>query len=107
MKVPPLPQEVFSVLGPVKVVEKAMKKYLGRWNLKNRVIKVNPTQSPIQQWQTLFHEMVHMALADSGAVNHLEHDMAESVCDAVGTYLAAALMDGCLVVPTGEPAAPQ
>jgi hypothetical protein len=44
--------------------------------------------------QTLCHEIVHLALWDSGVHNLLDSKLEEAVCDAVGSYLSGAIQAG-------------
>jgi hypothetical protein len=37
------------------------------------------------QWRTLFHELTHVALDDSGLSNGMNDELVEAVCDAVAT----------------------
>lgn len=99
---PGLPKSVFSVLGDVPVfldqkidyTESAMGLIEGR----QRRITISPNQTDIAGWATLFHEMTHLAMWDSGVHNTLTKDQAEAVCDALGTYLAAAMQAGRLIL---------
>jgi hypothetical protein len=99
-----LPVSVYSQLGPVPVSlddgihadkkEPAFGLFSGR----DRSIRVDSGSSPENQLATLMHEVVHLALFDAGSNNVLSATQAEVVCDAVGTYLAAAIVAGYLKV---------
>jgi hypothetical protein len=104
-----LPSTFYSQLGPVPILlddgihadkkEPAFGMFSGR----DRSIRVDNGSSPENQLATLMHEVVHLALFDSGSNNVLSATQAEVVCDAVGTYFAAAIIAGYLriVVPKG------
>ena len=47
-------------------------------------------------WYVYWHEVMHLALADSGVGNLLSHDLTEAVCDALAVYLTGAVRDGYL-----------
>lgn len=97
-----LPATVYSQIGPVAVSlddrihadkkEPAFGLFCGR----TRTIKVDSGSAPEIQLATLMHEVTHLALFDAGANNVLTATQAEVVCDALGTYLAAAVLAGYL-----------
>jgi Zn-dependent peptidase ImmA (M78 family) len=94
-----LPRSVFTALGPalIEVSEIAdSKESFGIWNSQVRTVTIDGASSYENQLSTLFHEMTHIALWDSGVANFVEEKQAEAVCDAVGTYLAAAVLAGYL-----------
>ncbi|HXC26099.1 MAG TPA: hypothetical protein VNU46_09300 [Gemmatimonadaceae bacterium] len=99
---PKLPKVVFSVLGDVPVImsdelaEKA--EAIGLINFHNRKIAIQTNLSRETMWPTLFHEMTHLALNDSGTADVLTKKQEESVCNAMGLYLAAAVQAGYLKV---------
>lgn len=99
---PKLPAEVFSVLGPVPVTENPSlvekREALGLASFRPRTIQVDQGSTRQAQWQYLWHEMVHYALWDAGVTNGLSHEQEEAVCDAVGTYMAAAMLGGYVKV---------
>lgn len=93
---PPIPSEVFSVLGPIPVEQKDLLNdpvdpCLGKFRIGERLIFLDSSLSPASAWQTLWHEVVHVALCDAGIADKLHKaGLEENVCDALGTYLAAA-----------------
>jgi hypothetical protein len=99
-----LPTVVYSQLGPVTVTMDdgihADKKdpAFGMFSGRDRSIRVDSGSSPENQLATLMHEVVHLALFDAGSNNVLTATQAEVVCDAIGTYLAAAILAGYLRV---------
>jgi hypothetical protein len=98
-RLPRIPSSVPSVLGPVPVrldpfAEKNEAETLGAFNFHSRSIRIRDTLPRNAAWQTLFHEMTHIALWDAGAHGQLTEKQEESVCDAVATYLAAAMQAG-------------
>jgi hypothetical protein len=104
-----LPQTVYSQLGPVTVtlddVIHADKKEpaFGIFSGRDRTIRVDSGSAEGNQLATLMHEIVHLALYDAGANNVLTATQAEVVCDALGTYLAAAVFAGYLRVTVPRP----
>lgn len=57
----------------------------GSWEQSTRVIEIDAAAPIAFQWHTLGHELCHAALGDSGAVNLLDADEQEVVCDAMGS----------------------
>jgi hypothetical protein len=96
-----LPREVWSQLGAIPVqhvagmIDHANKEEAayGRCNFVRRSISVDPSACEATQFATLFHEMVHLALWDAG-VKFVSEDHEETVCDAIGSYLAGAMIAG-------------
>ena len=101
-KLPPaLPTQVYSPMGPVPVLRRSPgKNILGSFKKYHRVVKVRPGLSPEAAWQTFWHEIIHLILWDAGAHNQLTKEGEETLCDAIGTYLTAAMLAGHLTVPT-------
>lgn len=100
-----LPSQVFTHLGPVPVSldgEMAQKEKdddfstYGLFCKQKRTVKVDAQSAPESQLSTLLHECVHIALWDAGTANILTDVQTEAVCDALGTYLAAAVIAGYL-----------
>jgi hypothetical protein len=99
------PAEVFSVLGPLPVIRNddlvEDREAFGETHFRPRTIVVDGKKSsPETRWSTLFHEMTHVALWDGGVHQSLTHEQREGVCDAMGTYLAAAVRAGFLKLLT-------
>jgi len=99
-RLPPLPKSVHSHLGdiPVSLVDdlEEKKEALGMWEMAPRRISIHSKAAPEVQLQALYHEIVHVALMDSGVSNGLVKDAEEAVCDAVGTLLASMSLAGRL-----------
>jgi len=99
---PPLPTELFSVLGPLPIetldAQRAKEgEMLGVFNAEHRTIGVADIAHEMR-WATLWHEATHVALYDSGVNNALTEEQAEMVCDAMGAYLTAMMRAGYLAV---------
>lgn len=93
-----LPGVLWSALGPVTVTMKDLKgeNALGQFKWNSREIELEKTLPPSTQAVTLFHEITHMGLMDSGVANSLTHEQNEAVCDALGALLGGMLLNGCL-----------
>jgi Zn-dependent peptidase ImmA (M78 family) len=87
-RLPALPASVPSAMGaiPVEIVE-ALKlndeALCGRFSWQKRLIQVEQKMTREAQWYTLYHEMVHVALSDSGVAQVLDERQTEAVCDAL------------------------
>lgn len=97
---PPIPSQVFSVLGPLPVAIKALEGPMGITNFERRDVGLSETAEPASMLQVYWHEVTHVALWDAGVHNSLSPKAIESICDAMGTYLAAAMRAGFLKVTT-------
>lgn len=95
---PPIPSQVFSTLGPMPVQTAELDGEMGRTNFLLRNVKLAPGMNPVSAWQTYWHEATHVALWDAGVHNALGSKVVENICDALGTYLAAAVCAGFLKV---------
>lgn len=101
-----LPASVYSPLGPVPVtlatgLEGTEKmSTIGQWDPLARTIKIDAETCDATKLATLYHEVCHVALWDAGVV--ISDDVLESVCDAVGTYLAAATLAGYVTLKAGK-----
>jgi hypothetical protein len=106
---PPLPQRVFSVLGAWDVEEttsidptgtqlKADETAAGLADFATRKIQIDSEYNAIGKWRLLGHEAAHVWLNDSGADESLTSEQEEHVCNAFGTWFAAAVKAGYLVV---------
>jgi hypothetical protein len=71
---------------------------LGCFDPGQREITVNTAACVHTQISSLFHEMTHLALWDSAAMHSLTDQQQEIVCDALGNYLAAAALAGCIII---------
>lgn len=103
MRKPKMPTEVFSILGPVPVGLVPVIEYnecqLGRAHFFDRTIQLKSGVHDTVLWQTLGHELMHFVLVDGG-VDCLSHRKCEAVCDAFGTWFAAAVNAGAVSFPT-------
>jgi Zn-dependent peptidase ImmA (M78 family) len=98
-----LPKAVYSQLGPVPVAVRNKIRNgnpFGMFWYGMREIEVHTKQSEASQLATLAHEMVHVALYDSGVEEGLNENALEAVCNAVGTYIAGAVQAGYIVLKT-------
>jgi hypothetical protein len=101
MSLPELPASVPTLLGPVPVVREAIisdDPRRGECDLSGRIITIIPNVAPEVAWQTLGHEMMHAILWDGAAQHGLTEKQTETVCDAFGTWLAAAVIAGRVVL---------
>lgn len=98
--IPPIPTTMFSVFGDMSVTleptlmerEKAM----GKVEYTSRKVTIQADMHALTAWQAYFHEAVHLALWDSGTHTTLSSKQEESVCDSLGTYLAAMIAGGVI-----------
>lgn len=98
MKLPPLPTSIPSALGPVpvKLVDRLGKKgneNMGSYSARKREIKISRRASRLVQWQTLYHEWMHMVLIDVGLHNVLGDEQQEVLCDTIATARMVELLD--------------
>jgi hypothetical protein len=97
-----IPAEVYSALGPVVVVQKpkvCRGRALGVWKPIRRKIELQEDVAPETKLATLFHEMTHVALWDSGvSAGGITREQEESVCDAISAYLTGAVLAGKLTL---------
>lgn len=103
MRLPKLPTEAFSLIGPVPIVPLVIAKpedneLYGRFAPGERVIEIAQEMTRDVEWVTYWHEVSHVILTDAGANNSLTEHQQEVVCDAVGTYLTAMMRAGYLSV---------
>lgn len=88
---PKLPKTVYGTGGEITVREMPVVKTekgedaWGTWEPATRTIEIDEKATPRFKWCTLFHEMMHATLSDSGLVNLLTDDAGEALCEAVGT----------------------
>lgn len=104
---PPIPRRAYSPLGvvPVTLIDNLTAllddvpkdaQVSGRFRWATREIEVEREMPHAAQWYVYWHEVMHLALADSGVGNLLSHDLTEAVCDALAVYLTGAVRDGYL-----------
>jgi len=91
MKWPPLPRRMQGVGGPVVVKRRKglltedRREAWGLWDAEHRTIWIAPGLPREMQWRVLYHELMHVALSDSGLENVLPADGVEALCDAVAS----------------------
>lgn len=97
MTLPPLPDAMWSPLGPIPVVLRSAitddsgERLRGRWCPDPRVIELEAGASLVTQWQTLHHEWIHSVLDDHGfALGVLEEPIIDTLATAI---LASALAE--------------
>ena len=98
---PDLPASVFTHLGPMPIVRVDVVDELnnrGECDLSHRQIKVLTALAPIVAWQTLGHETAHAIIGDAGLDTVLTNKQTELLCDAFGTWIAAAVASGAVVL---------
>jgi hypothetical protein len=94
-----IPSQVFSSLGPVPVDHEPLdENTLGEISFKERRIRLDVELTPEAELKTFWHEVAHLVLWDSGVHNLLSAKLEENICDAFGTYLAAAAQAGFITV---------
>lgn len=96
---PPIPKSVPSLLGPVAVSIVADipspepdRTRFGEWSYIERRIRIKRDIPLIVQWATLYHEIMHMWLEDTGVNNGMDAELVERICDAAGTNRANELL---------------
>lgn len=71
---------------------------MGVFRTHERVIHIHTNVSDDDRRRIFFHEMVHLALNDSGVSNILTKKKEEAVCDALGHYFAGACKAGKITI---------
>lgn len=87
-KYPALPTTLMTLLGPVAVELKDKwddADAWGLWQRERRTIEIDKRLARNHQWSTLFHELMHATLDDSGLSNLLTEPQQEALCDASAT----------------------
>jgi hypothetical protein len=107
VKLPPLPKNMFSILGllPVGVLDSRQAEehqMFGLFMPDNRIVAIADAMTDEMKWVTFWHEATHVALCDSGVAHTLTKEQTEAVCDAVGAYLTATMRAGMLRATTGK-----
>lgn len=88
MKLPPIPDVVGAVLGPIPVtlcetIENDGVECNGLWLPDERAIQIRSGLSLTERWWTLHHEVTHAILHDLGV--SLPDEDEEHVCNALAT----------------------
>lgn len=82
---PPLPASVDGALGAIRVVRVKQvdeAESRGEWDMETRVVKIAHSRNRMNEWATLFHELVHAAIADAELAG-LTDEAEEAICEAV------------------------
>ena len=107
MPLPDLPSGVYTHLGvmPICVVDRIHDdERRGECDIRERVIRIASGYDHAAQWQALGHELTHAILWDGGAHHSLTDRQTEIVCDAFGTWFAAAVASGAVSLKSATPA---
>ena len=97
-RLPPIPNIIPSILGPVPVEmvrdlrDMAGRACFGIWRADRRDVRLEANADRRVQWQTYWHEWMHITLTDAGA--DMTEEWAERVCDAVGNARTREMLDG-------------
>lgn len=89
MKWPPLPKVIHGTGGPIAVRQiKHVRSddneaCYGTWEAGTRIIRIERGAPIAHRWRTLYHELAHATLDDSGLANLFTHDGNEALCDAI------------------------
>jgi len=86
---PAIPKVIYGAGGPIRV--RLIKHVLsddreacwGTWSAGERVVRLTRAATLEHRWRTLFHELAHAALDDSGLTNLFSPAGNEALCDAV------------------------
>lgn len=90
-KPPAFPALVMGLGGPiaVEVVDRLTDEDGGHcwgiWHPPQRKVRIEKNPSRDHMWATLYHELTHAALDDSGLANLLTEPQQEAICDAFAT----------------------
>lgn len=57
----------------------------GLWVASTRTITIDGTEKRSHQWRSLFHELNHATLADTGLENLFDERVVEALCDGFAT----------------------
>jgi Zn-dependent peptidase ImmA (M78 family) len=89
---PPLPKTVEAPGGTITILFKPTLRHpdgtecWGLFDIANRTIEIaTATATRRHQWWTLFHELTHAALDDSGISQGMTDVMQETICEALAT----------------------
>jgi Zn-dependent peptidase ImmA (M78 family) len=89
---PPLPKTVEAPGGTITILFKPTLRHpdgtecWGLFDIANRTIEIaTATATRRHQWRTLFHELTHAALDDSGISQGMPDVMQETICEALAT----------------------
>jgi Zn-dependent peptidase ImmA (M78 family) len=91
VKYPALPATVEGSGGTITVLLKPTLRHAdgtecwGMWDSANRTIEIATAAARRHQWRTLYHELTHAALDDSGISQGMTDAMQETLCEALAT----------------------
>lgn len=91
MKYPSLPATVEAPGGTITIILKPTLRHpdgtecWGMFDLANRTIEIATAAAKRHQWRTLYHELCHAALDDSGISQGMTDSMQETLCEALAT----------------------
>jgi len=104
MRQPRLPGEVYSSQGPIPVYPTAglivREDSYGRVLYPQREIEIDDSCSSTVQILTLMHELVHIALFDSGVTALVSLEQEEIIADAIAQYFGGAIQAGYMKFTT-------
>jgi Zn-dependent peptidase ImmA (M78 family) len=86
----------------VKVLRKVLVEGVecsGSWQASTRSVELASKDPPSYQWRTLFHELTHAAMDDSGVSNFLNKEGEEALCDAMATAWIQAMRHHLKLAP--------
>jgi Zn-dependent peptidase ImmA (M78 family) len=94
---PPLPKQIDAPSGVIQVefrddldgkdAKPDDPDTMGQYDPLNRIISLRRKMPRRQQWYTLYHEMGHLWLHESGLTNGLNDAIEEAIADAYATGL--------------------
>ena len=88
---PPLPKVICAPGGDVTIVQLPKVKHpdgaecWGLWDDSLRTVTIDATATPAHRHWTLYHEMTHVALSDSGLDEGINAHLVEAICNCVAT----------------------
>jgi Zn-dependent peptidase ImmA (M78 family) len=91
VKYPPLPATVEAPGGTITIILRPTLRHndgtecWGMWDAANRTIELATSGAKRHQWRTLYHELCHAALDDSGISQGMTEAMQETLCEALAT----------------------
>jgi Zn-dependent peptidase ImmA (M78 family) len=88
---PSLPTTIEAPGGTIAIILKPTLRHpdgtecWGMFDLANRTIEIATTATKRHQWRTLYHELAHAALDDSGISQGMTDTMQETLCECIAT----------------------
>src|SRR5512146_2831499 len=98
MRWPKIPRRLEGMAGPITVklvrrVRVAGTTCWGSWHSEKRSISLDCGAPREHQWRTLFHELTHSALDDSGCGAQLSEWGNEAICEAMASLQIRLMRD--------------